>query len=326
MEALENQYMALPKGERLAFHTGCRFLGMLTQVEAATLKQRFSNELAQGPDPGASVLTKVLWDFRARELALRYLRFSRELVQRRLGLRRELQPDERCVALAMTASGSVVTLDMPSPDGSRAYQYRSGLSVEQGRLREGRVTLAGPVSLGRRLDLGKYNASEVIALAAGAPHPVELTDTWNEALPLFLPTGLHWDAQNYQVEMERFAVLKDTLVVAPPEHPPDRTRLVDWLVALAIRLQRWRNGATGMPLKKVQRFRSASGTRYGVSKRWGKLDLTRSPVSAGATSKTWENVTIGDQEIVPGAPLVVFAETPRGRSIRACIEQVDAFV
>ena len=57
-------------------------------------------------------------------------------------------------------------------------------------------------------------------------------------------------------------------------------------------------------------------------KSWGRVDLERRPWKPGAGATTMKRVSIGEQKVVAGAPLVIFEERSSGRKIRACIAKV----
>jgi len=303
----EAHYQSMLPEERLAAHERLRFFALLVDEERQALAARFPRELAGDPtSPRASVAVRTSWDFRARELVVCMLQFGAEVLARHLDLVATLQPGSGHGAMALTTSGSIIDLSAPDAEGARHWIYRPGVRRNH-KPREGKVVLSRAVTLGARVDLGRMVTSEILVLAVGALHEFGgASPSVPEGTRLFTPAedtvpGAR-DGDEYRLETTRFRIYADAMGNAWGDA---RQALVDKAVAQAVAVQHLLAPGKGLPLDEVGELTAVTGTRYVVTKkRRGRVDLERFP--QGHTHATVnEDVHIGDQRVVRGAPLVV---------------------
>lgn len=305
MEVVEKQYQALPPDARLAAHEQLRYFQLLADEERRALAARFPGELSGDPTSlRATSVIRTSWDFRARELVVCMLQFGAEALARHLDLVASLSPGGRHGAMALTTSGSIIDLSPPEADGTRRWIYRPGVRRNH-KPREGKVVLARDVRLGERVDLGRLVTSEVLVLATG-----DLRELGGDSPPVPEGTRLFTPAEDtvpgarssdeFRLETTRFRIFADAMGNAWGD---ERQALVARAVEQAIAVQRVLAPGKGLALGDVAELTAVTGTRYVVHKKRRRVDLERFP--QGTTHATVrEDVNIGEQRVVRGAPLV----------------------
>jgi hypothetical protein len=306
MEEVETQYQALSPDARLAAHEQLRYFRLLAEEERHALAARFPSELAGDPTSlRATSAVRTSWDFRARELVVCMLQFGAEALSRRLELVGAMHPGGRQGAMALTTSGSIIDLSPPEADGTRRWIYRPGVRRNH-KPREGKVVLARDVRLGERVDLGRIVTSEVLVLATGDLRELGGdTPAVPEGTRLFTPAedtvpGAR-SSDEFRLETTRFRILADAMGNAWGD---ERQALTARAVEQALAVQRILAPGKGLALGDVAELAAITGTRYVIHKKRRRLDLERFP--HGTTHATLrEDVNIGAQRVVRGAPLVV---------------------
>ncbi|TNF24286.1 MAG: hypothetical protein EP329_25170 [Deltaproteobacteria bacterium] len=306
MEEVEARYQALAPDDRLLAHEKLDFYGLLVDEERRALAHRFPRELAATPDSlRASAAVRTAWDFRARELVVCMLQFGAEALARRLELVSTLRPAATQGAMALTTSGSIIDLSAPDADGSRHWIYRPGVRRDH-KAREGKVILEATVRLGERVDLGRIVTSEVLVLAVG---DLRQLGGANPAVPegtrLFTPAedtvpGAR-ESDEFRLETTRFRVYADAMGNAWGDA---RKALAKRAAIQARAVQDILAPGKGAALADVAELTAVTGTRFVVHKKRRRVDLERLP-QGHTHAATREDVHIGAQRVVRGAPLVV---------------------
>jgi len=306
MEEVEARYQRLRPDDRIDAHERLEFYKLLVDEERTALAHRFPRELAADPEAlRTSAAVRTSWDFRARELVVCMLQFGSEALSRHLELVDSLQPMAAQGGMALTTSGSIIDLSEPDGEGTRRWIYRPGVRRNH-KPREGKVVLERPVRLGHRVDLGRLMTSEVLVLATGELHELGgESPAVPEGTRLFSPAedtvpGAR-DSDEFRLETTRFRVLADAMGNAWGD---ERAALAKRAVAQAKVVQGLLAPGKGLELDEVAELKAVTGTRYVVHKKRRRIDLERFP--RGTThSTTRENVHIGPQRVVRGAPLVI---------------------
>lgn len=321
MQSLEARYEAAEPDDRMSFHVGLAFYSLLTDEERFALERRYPNELLGEPGQAdATEGTRVTWDLRSRELIVCMLQYGDKLLQGHLDLVRAVEPDEDAAIFAMTATGSFLEIERPAADGTRPYTYR-GSARRNAELEDGVVKLREPVRLGNRVVLGDRRTSEILFLAAGPMLPPD-----DDSLPgrqlLFgpiedetRPQALDW----LRVGSTRFRVLVDALENTVGEA---RIELQDRLVLLAASLQKKAAPEGGHRLTELAWFTTGSGARYDVMN-FDSLDLVRHGADDAEPVSWLHDAWIPEQQVVPGAPLVIFHAGVRNAKQVAFVFKVD---
>lgn len=314
MQDLEDRYQATAPDDRLAFHSSLPFHGLLDDGERFALERRFPHELAGDPTAGdASEATRVAWDLRARELIVCMLQFGDRVRAARMDLVRSVAADAELAVLAMTATGSVVELGRPMPGGARRYVYRAS-ARPGGRREDGAVKLAEPIVLGNAVEVGDLRTSELLIVAAGPNLPPD--DDFVPGTMLFGPVEdePRRESDPIRLAMTRFRVLVDAAGNASKSLEPE---LLQVAAKQAIAIQQKIEPDGGRALAAVKAFTTGNGSRYEVVVAGGgppdappPIDLVRH-AATGDTVHWLYDVSIGDQRLVEGAPLVIF-HTGRG--------------
>lgn len=304
MRELEDRYRASPPDERMRMHERLAFYDLLNDEERFALERRFPHELEGDPTAAdAPEGVRVSWDLRSRELIVCTLQFGeRALAARDMDLVRRVEPTEDRAVFAMTATGSFLELGCPMADGTRCFVYRAS-ARPGGHREEGTARLDEPILLGNRVTLGAIRTSELLIVAAGPELP-----PYDETIPGTLLHGPTDDAHEglsdpMRVGMTRFRVMIDT---AENADEPLRPAFHEKAAALAAELQqRMARADGGLGLAQAAAFTTATGSRYEIEDLGNGFDLVRRAHDGGSNQYFYE-ADIGDQRLVPGAPLVIF--------------------
>jgi len=168
MEEVEARFVQASEAETASLHEGLPFYALLTVGEAAALERRFPDELADTPDgPKSSPALWRAWDKRARDLVGYMLKYGAAVLAGQFDLVGRVGVDAPVEALALTASGSIIEIEIPGEDGLRTYRYTPSARAG-GTVRAGRTRLEADVVSGNALSLDGRKTLEIIVLAAKA--------------------------------------------------------------------------------------------------------------------------------------------------------------
>lgn len=307
-------------------HADLDFYHLLTPSERRRLGHLLSAEAGLDPgDDGPPSCARGCWNELARTYLLRVLRLLDRAADGRAELSARVDQYWPHGIHLLTAYGSRVELGQYRLATGRTYRYQPLLGLE--RQECSRVRLTRPVEVGRTLTLGRLRISRVILVVRDtAPRSGSHAGSSCRVATLLRPARR--SSLDAKAALGRYLARLDLLEEDDGAGFHDDLQECEAL-GEALFLQ-WLHDPDlrGLPLESVAEMVTTSGTRYRVEPPQGRGETTAlHRIPPDGPCERFNDVDIGSQRVVPGAPLVVFARDVPGAVPRAtCLTSPIALV